>query len=1251
MPNIREFFRQFYKNYNRDEIKKACKTINTDSNLFSIYEFAPFDVEIRMKNGCLAMQINSDSIVSAELTAIIGFFFENYSYERNCVWTKNEKSIKEFFVSGIEEFRKHGGKIALNIENYDIQKIVRLMTNESCGDEMLNLKLCDNFAMLEKLKWQQYYDKIKTQVSDERENAHVAKVTSMDLPLDWSNAFLCDDRTAGVFAESAADGLVLSINNLGKVDIEYISQITGMSLKDVISELSGSIYQNPDIWDECFYKGWETADEYLSGRVLEKLKNAKEADKKYKGYFKNNVNALKKVIPQRILADDIYVTLGSPWVPPDVIDDFIKYLLGDFYAFYTADKAAFKTQYDAVNAVWKIPCKTRYKKQVKSSSTYGTDRIEALYIIEKTLNMRSVFVTDEAVSLKAKSGKKRVINRQETMLATEKQQAIIKEFQNWIWQDEKRKKRLEKIYDDTYASSIIRHYDGSFLSFPKMSEKEKLFGYQKNAVARIMFSANTLLAHDVGSGKTFVMIAAGMEMRRIGISKKNMYVVPNNIIGQWKDLFKRLYPKADVLCITPSCFTPKKREAVIEDIKRGDYDGIIIAYSCFEMIPVSKQYYIDTMMKEIEKLNAQMKNNKLIDKFQSKSRKLTKAVEELKNAADDICDTIYFEDLGINTLFVDEAHNYKNLPIETKISNVLGISAAGSAKCRDMYEKVRIVQKQNNGRGVVFATGTPITNSLTDAYVMQKYLQHGELTLLGIQNFDSWIGMFAEKVSEMEIDVDTSKFRMATRFSKFHNLPELGTLLASVADFHSVDKQNGIPDFDGYIDDNISKTDELQLYLDDISARADVIRSRGIDPKIDNMLKVTSDGRKAALDLRLVSPNAVFSYESKAAHCAENVMEIYQRTEKEKSTQLIFCDLSTPKASFNLYDEMKQLLVKMGADEREIAFIHDAKKEKGRKLLCASVQSGEIRILIGSTLKLGLGVNIQNKLCALHHLDVPWRPADMVQREGRIIRQGNENKKIEIYRYITEGSFDAYSWQILENKQRVISNVLSGSIDSRTCDEIDDAVLDYAEVKALAIGNPLLKERVECANELSRCVTLQRKLLEMRASLEIEKIEIPGKIKRQKELVERAKADSKFIEKNKFIYKKEERVKMREILFERLNANELCDREQTVFSYRGFDVILPTGMLKHKPFVYIENNGRYRIELGLAKTGILTRIDNFMDNFEKHLAKMGDNLEKLKKRKIDIAQELSKDESYFDKIQSLKDRIEEIDKRLGVKNE
>lgn len=407
MSNIKEFFRQFYKNYNRYAIKKAYGIINTPVNIFNIYELVPFDVEIRMKNDCFAMQINADGIVSAELMTIIGFFFENYNYERNCVWTKSEKNIKNFFTSGLDKFRQYGGRVELNIEETEIQKIVHLMTNTSVSDELLNIRLCLNYKMLENLKWQEYYNKINAEVSEERERVHIENVTSMDLPLDWSNTFSYDERTAGIFAENAAEGLVLSINNLGRVDIEYISQITGLSLKNVISELNGSIFQNPDIWNECFYKGWETADEYLSGRVLEKLKTAKEADKKYKGYFRNNVSALKKVVPKKISADDIYVTLGSPWVPPDIIDDFIKHLLGDYYAFYTTDKEIYKTQYDIVSTSWRIPFKTRYKGQVKSNSTYGTERMEALYIIEKTLNMRPVYVTDEVASLTAKSGKKR----------------------------------------------------------------------------------------------------------------------------------------------------------------------------------------------------------------------------------------------------------------------------------------------------------------------------------------------------------------------------------------------------------------------------------------------------------------------------------------------------------------------------------------------------------------------------------------------------------------------------------------------------------------------------------------------------------------------------------------------------------------------------------------------------------------------------------------------------------------------------
>lgn len=1204
MADVGEMFRKFYKKYDRDAVAKEYNTVDLSFCMLNTYKPISFDAEARMKNDCFAIQISSNDVLPPKLMTVIGFYFENHSYDRNCVWTKNEKHIKQFFVSGVDELRSYGGKITLNILNDGIQKIVRIMTGCSAYiNSVLYLRLCENFNLLEEKNWIELYKKCKADIDAEKEDARIAEVMRMELPPGWSNSFSNDARAVGIFARNAADGLALSLNNLGKVDIEYISQITGLSIKDVIAELSGSVYQNPDKWHECFYKGWETSEEYLSGKVFEKLKSAKKANEKYKEYFKDNVAALEKVLPQKISAEDIYVTPGSPWVPEDIIDDFIKYLLGDCDT--SNGKTQFRTEHDSSISLWKIPQKTRYKGQIKSNNTYGTKRIEALQIIEKTLNMRPIIVTDEVASDTAESGKKRVINKQETILAAEKQQIIIKEFQKWIWQDKSRRERLENIYYETYASSIARRYDGRFLSFPNMSEKENLFDYQKNAVARIMFSSNTLLAHEVGSGKTFVMIAAGMKMRQIGISKKNMYVVPNSIIGQWRSLFERLYPTANILCIEPSSFTPNKREAAVCDIKNGDYDGIIIAYSCFGEIPVS----------------------------------------------DGLCDTVCFEDLGINTLFVDEAHNYKNLMIKTKISNVLGISAGGSAKCSDMYEKIRIVQTQNNGRGIVFATGTPITNSLTDAYVMQKYLQFEEMSLINLQSFDAWIGMFAEKVTEAEIGVDTSKFRMTTRFSRFHNLPELGILLASVTDFHSVDKENGIPNFAEYSDDIIPRTDELKLYLEAVSKRADIIHAHMIDPKIDNMLKVTTDGRKAALDMRLVDSNADFTYKSKAAHCAENVMNIYKRTAPQKSTQIIFCDTSTPKLEFNLYDEIKRLLVNMGAAENEIAFIHDAKNEKAREEIFSAMQTGKIRILIGSTFKLGLGVNVQNKLIALHHLDVPWRPADMVQREGRILRQGNENKDVEIYRYITEGSFDAYSWQLLESKQKVISGIFSGNADRISCGEIDNSVLNYAEVKAIAIGNPLLKERVKCANELSKYSTLRQKTDEMRALLETEILKMPNKISYQTELIKKAKTDKEFAESNNFIYQKAERKELREKLYRLLIKNELCNKETKAISYRGFDVILPSGMVKHKPFVYIENNGRYRIELGHAKNGILTRIDNYIDNFEKYLEIFENNLENLQKRRQDIAEELSKGKNYSDKIQILKDRIREIDKKLGVRNE
>lgn len=1079
-----------------------------------------------------------------------------------------------------------------------------------------------------------------------QKEAHVREVTCMDLPLDWENVFNRDVRTQGVHADSISDGLVYSLSNLGRVDIEYISSITGEDYKTVIGALKGSIYQNPETWGECFYKGWETSEEYLSGNMMRKWKAAKEADKEYNGYFADNIKAIEKVLPPTVATKDIYVTLGSPWVPADVIDDFIEYLLGDWrrYWYSINDEEDFHTKHDELTGTWEIPFKSRYNHDVKVTRTYGTDRINALHILERTLNMKSVAVTDEVVCNTNSSGKKRVINQSETILAIEKQNKMIKAFQKWVWEDERRKERLEVIFENNFSCVRRRIFDGSFLRFPDMSPAINLYPYQKDAVARILFTPNTLLAHDVGAGKTYVMIAAAMEMRRMGLSEKNMFVVPNNIVGQWKNIFYAMYPSANILCVEPKSFAPSNRESVLERIRDEDFDGIIIAYSCFEQIPLSKEYYQNQLIDEQE-LIAEIagKKNKATSRLKKKQEAVSKALSELAVAMDDLYNGVYFDDLGITRLFVDEAHNFKNVPIETKADKVLGISASGSKKCQDMMDKVRMVQKKNDGAGVVFATGTPITNSITDAFIMQMYLQSGELAMLDLQSFDSWIGMFAERSTEFEIDVDTSSYRLATRFSKFHNLPELTSLLSSIADFHQVDTSVGIPQIDGYADALVSKTNEFADYLKDISQRAEDVRKGYVSRKDDNMLKITTDGRKAALDLRLVDPNAMFTYQSKVARCVENVADIYFRTTAQKSVQIIFCDTSTPKTGFNIYDEVKTMLQSKGIPADKIAFIHDAETEAQRNAMFAEVRNGDIRVLLGSTFKLGLGVNIQDKLIALHHIDVPWRPADMTQREGRILRQGNTNSKVQLFRYITEGSFDAYSWQLLETKQRFITGLLSGSLTERSGTDIEDTVLDYAEVKALAVGNPLVKERVETANELSRYLTLQRKLVESRIRMEKELLEMPGKKSNQENNIVGCEADIAYYtgwkqanpapSDNKV--KKdvaEKRKQLRDYIHSSLMGYVLEPKEKILMTYRGFKIILPVNMTREKPYVWLKRNGRYYVELGDTNTGNLIRIDNYLDDLQTHLDKLNKGLAKLWERERQLKEELRKEESFSDEI-------------------
>lgn len=1106
----------------------------------------------------------------------------------------------------------------------------------------------------------------KAREAEEARDAHIREVTSMELPMDWENAFSGDSRAQGVHADSIPDGLILSLSNLGRVDIEYIASVTGEDCKTVITTLQGSIYQNPDTWGECFYKGWETAEEYLSGNLLQKKRAAQKANRQYNGYFAENIRAIEKVLPPTVATEDIYITLGSPWVPTDVIDDFIFHLFGEQKRYSIAPgredhlKNILKVKHDAITGTWEIPGKDRYSHNVATTRTYGTKRLEALHILEKTLNMKTVAVTDEVSCPTNASGKKRVLNQPETVLALEKQKRLVEAFQSWVWQDEQRKERLEIIFENSFSCVRRRIFDGSFLTFPTMSPEVSLYPYQKNAVARILFSPNTLLAHDVGSGKTYVMIAAGMELRRMGLSKKNLYVVPNNIVGQWKSIFLTMYPGVNILCVEPQTFTPQKRQQVLEDIRNRDYDGIIMAYSCFEQIPLSKDYYMaDLKEKKAEIYRIATDSNKATFRLEKRRKAITKALSELAVAMTDLYDGVYFDELGVTRLFVDEAHNYKNVPLDTKIGNVLGINAKGSQKCRDMMDKVHMIQKQNGGGGVVLATGTPITNSITDAYVMQQYLQSGELALLDLQSFDSWVGMFAERVTEFEIDVDTSGYRLATRFARFHNLPELTSLLSAVADFHRVDESAGIPVLDGYTDALVGKTQAFDNYLRDISRRADDVRRGRVSRKEDNMLKITSDGRKAALDLRLVDPNAVFTYQSKVARCAENVYDIYRRTASERATQLIFCDTSTPKAGFNLYDDLRNLLAGMGVAPEEIAYIHDAETEAARTRLFARMRRGEIRVLIGSTFKLGLGVNVQDRLIALHHLDVPWRPADMTQREGRILRQGNRNPKVQIFRYITEGSFDAYSWQLLETKQRFITGLLSGSLTERSGADIDDTVLDYAEVKALAVGDPLVKERVEAANELSRYLTLQRKLVDSRLQLEKELLELPGLMDHQRDLIRRCEEDRDYYascrrtipiptttaEKKR---EAEARQTLRQQIYTAVSDNVLASAERTLLTYDGFQIILPANMLKEKPFVWVQRAGRYYLELGESDVGGLIRIDNLLDSIGERCDTLRQTLRRMEEREAAIRAELARKESYNDQIEMFREKVKKLDEKLGV---
>ncbi|MCQ2742607.1 MAG: DEAD/DEAH box helicase family protein [Bacilli bacterium] len=908
-----------------------------------------------------------------------------------------------------------------------------------------------------------------------------------DIDLDIFEESPLDDEVGGRF--SAKDAVLSCLNDRGRIDLEFMSKKTGIDKDSLIKELEGLIFRDPAKWGEDLYKGFVTADEYLSGNLAIKYQQAVEASIQYKDLFDPNVKALREILPPFIDIDDIYVNLGTPWIPTSVVETFVENILGYRLAYYGQPKRKQMISRDPLTGTWKFNSKSELAANCSYThvnETYGTPDINAIKIIEKLLNNSPIEVKKKVGYVDPKDHKrkeKKITDTDKTLIALQRAEKIRNKFREYITANKQIAKQLQTIYFETIAAHKTRKFDGSYLELPGLNKDVHPFSFQKDAAARIILTPNTLLAHDVGAGKTYIMIMAAHELHRLGISKKNLFVVPNSILEQWKKDYLKLYPNADLLYVKTNMFTPSKKKATLDLLAYGEYEAILMPYSVFSRIEMSPQHKINELEKEKWDLTKSFQsgpdNAERRKQYMKKHQELEEEIGKLVLKCQE-SDAIFFDDLKVNTLFVDEAHNFKNVPFKTNVGYMPGLNPTGSPKCQDMMDKVKCVQRQNGGRGVVFATGTPITNSISDIYIMQKYLQDGVLQASKILDFDDWIGNFAEMESGFEVDVDVTKYRVSRRFNKFHNIPELTTMLSLFADFHEPNNADELPSKGEYEDVIIERSETLRGYLKLLSKRADDIRESKVMCSEDNMLKITTDGRKAALDLRLVGEHERDINAMKVVRCADRVAEIYRQYNDKKSTQLVFCDISTPSEKWNVYEELLQLLLHRGIPREEIAFIYDAENEKEKEELFEDIRTSKIRVFVGSTWKMGLGVNVQNHLIALHHLDVPWRPSDLEQREGRILRTGNENEKVHIIRYITKGSFDSYSWQLLEIKQRFIDAFLSNSISERHAQEMSDNVLNYSEVKALACGTPAIKNRLDTKNQIDKYKKLQEESVHKR---------------------------------------------------------------------------------------------------------------------------------------------------------------------------
>ena len=1053
--------------------------------------------------------------------------------------------------------------------------------------------------------------------------------------------------------ETAAEALAVSLNELGRVDMEYMSRLCGKSETEIAAELSGVIFRVPGT------ERYVTADEYLSGNVREKLREA-EAAAKADPSFNVNVEALRAAQPRELTASEIDVRLGATWIEPRYIEQF---MVNTFQPTYWASRSM-SVNYSPYTSEWRIEGKSAIgAADVNAFSTYGTSHISAYKILENTLNLRDVRIYDKIED--ADGTERRVLNVKETTLAQQKQQVIKDAFRDWLWKDPKRRETLVAKYNELFNSTRPREYDGSHLTFPGMNPEIELREHQRNAIARILYGGNTLLAHEVGAGKTFTMAAAAMEAKRLGLCSKPMFAVPNHLTEQWASEFLRLYPSANILVATKKDFEPANRKKFCARIATGDYDAVIIGHSQFERIPVSQERQERLLRSEIEDITEGINQLKRSsgERFSIKSMEKTKKSLEakLKKLLDiPKDDVVTFEELGVDRLFVDEAHSYKNLYYHTKMQNVAGLSSAEAQKSTDMYMKCRYMDELTGSHGVVFATGTPVSNSMTEFYTMQRYLQHDTLESLGLGHFDSWAANFGETVTALELAPEGTGYRARTRFSKFFNLPELMNLFREVADIKTAD-QLMLPTPEVVYHNEVSQPTEIQRKLvQELSERATKVHARMVDPSEDNMLAITNDGRKLGLDQRVVNPLLPDADGTKVNRCVDNVFRIWQDGADKKLTQLIFCDLSTPGKGFNIYDDIKTKLISRGVPESEIAFIHTADTEAKKKELFAKVRSGNVRVLIGSTAKMGAGTNVQDRLVALHDLDAPWRPGDLEQRKGRIARQGNMNETVHVYRYVTENTFDAYLWQTLENKQKFISQIMTSKSPVRSCEDADETTLSYAEVKALCAGDPRIKEKMDLDVQVAKLRLLKSSHQSQKYQLEDRLMQyFPREIAATRVAIlgcevdvatrdaHPAPADSfAGIELQGLHY--DERVAAGEALMQILPT--IMDTEPVhVGTFRGFDVEVSLEQFG-KYVLTLKGTLEHHVELGADARGNVTRIENALTALDKKLGALSMRLADLQRQVENAREELEKPFPQEDELREKSARLVELNAELDMEN-